>query len=231
MLKKWDELPEWMRTPAVKGYYDILEKRRFSLLQKRVFDIVVALLLLIVLSPIFLVIAVIIAIESPGGFFYRQVRVTTCGKEFRIHKFRTMVKNADKLGTQVTVGQDARITKSGKVLRRYRLDELPQLIDVLSGNMSFVGTRPEVPMYVKKYTDEMKATLLLPAGITSEASIRYKDEAELLEGAEDVDSVYVKVILPAKMKYNLMALSKFSFGAEIRTMLRTVLVVFGKSYE
>lgn len=231
MLKKWDELPAWMRTPEVKIYYDVLAKRKFSLMLKRAFDIIAALLLLIVLSPIIVIIALIVTIESPGGFIYRQTRVTSYGKEFRIHKFRTMVVNADKLGTQVTVGQDSRITKTGKFLRKYRLDEIPQLIDILCGNMSFVGTRPEVPLYVGKYTDVMNATLLLPAGITSEASIRYKDEAELLEGAEDVDSVYVNEILPAKMKYNLLALNKFSFGADIMTMLRTVLAVLGKNYK
>lgn len=142
-----------------------------------------------------------------------------------------MVANADKIGSLVTVGQDRRITKIGSFLRKYRLDELPQLLDILNGSMSYVGTRPEVPKYVKQYTSEMRATLLLPAGVTSEASIRYKDEAELLEEATDVDKVYIEQVLPGKMKYNLLAIEKFSFFGEIATMFRTVLAVLGKDYE
>lgn len=230
MLKKWEELPEDMKTDEVKAYYEILSHKQASLVMKKIFDVVVAFILLMFLSPIMLVIALMIALDSPGGVFYRQVRITQYGKEFRIHKFRTMVSNADKIGSQVTVGQDARITKIGKVLRKYRLDELPQLIDILQGNMSFVGTRPEVPKYVNEYSNEMKATLLLPAGVTSEASICYKDEAELLEGAEDVDAVYVKQVLPGKMKYNLLAIKKFTFFSEIGTMFRTVFAVLGKDY-
>lgn len=231
MLKKWEELPECIRIPEVKKYYELLTRRKFSLVLKRVFDVLMALMLLIILGPLMVVIAVVIKVESPGEIFFRQTRVTTYGKEFRIHKFRTMIANADRLGTQITVNQDSRITRIGKILRKYRLDEMPQLIDVLEGNMSFVGTRPEVPSYVQKYSNEMKATLLMPAGITSEASIRYKDEAKLLDGADNVDFVYVNEILPAKMKYNLLALSEFSFKNEILTMLRTVLAVMGKNYE
>ena len=156
---------------------------------------------------------------------FRQVRITTGGKEFRIFKFRTMVTDAEKLGTQVTVGQDPRITGSGRFLRKLRLDEVPQLFNVLAGDMSFVGTRPEVPRYVEQYTPEMWATLLLPAGITSEASIRYKDEDVLLNGAEDVDRVYVEQVLPEKMKYNLNYLREFSFWKDIAIMFETVIAV------
>ena len=177
-----------------------------------------------------IIIAIRIATESKGGVFYRQERVTTYGKKFKIHKFRTMVANADQIGSAVTVSGDNRITPTGAFLRKYRLDELPQVFDVLSGNMSFVGTRPEVTKYVKKYTKEMRATLLLPAGITSEASIRYKDEAELLDAADDVDRVYVEEVLPGKMKYNLQSIKKFSFLGEIVTMFRTVFAVLGKEY-
>lgn len=230
MLRKWDELPEDMKTEEVREYYEILSHKQVSLFMKRVFDIIVAMILLILLAPIMLVISLMIIIDSPGGVFYRQVRITQYGKEFRIHKFRTMVSNADKIGSQVTVGQDVRITKTGKFLRKYRLDEFPQLIDILQGNMSFVGTRPEVPKYVKEYSKEMKATLLLPAGITSEASICYKDEAELLEGADDVDAVYVEQVLPGKMEYNFLAIKKFTFFSEIETMFRTVFAVLGKDY-
>lgn len=225
MLRKWEELPEDMRTDEVKEYYDILSGKKASLWIKRIFDIVVALILLIIISPVLLIVALAVTLDSPGGVFYRQVRITQYGKEFRIHKFRTMVSGADRIGSLVTVGADARITKVGAFLRKYRLDELPQLIDVLQGNMSFVGTRPEVPKYVNKYSKEMKATLLLPAGITSEASICYKDEAVLLEGAEDVDRVYVEQVLPGKMKYNLESLRKFSFLGEIGMMFKTVVAV------
>lgn len=229
-LKKWEDLPENMKTPEVRKYYDILAKRKGILALKRAFDIFASLIMLVILAIPMLVISTLIAIDSPGGVFYRQVRITRYGKEFRIHKFRTMVANADKIGSLVTVGQDSRITKIGGFLRKYRLDELPQLLDVLAGTMSYVGTRPEVPKYVDQYTDEMRATLLLPAGITSEASIRYKDEAKLLDGALDVDMVYVEQVLPGKMAYNLIALEKFSCFGEIATMVRTVFAVMGKDY-
>jgi lipopolysaccharide/colanic/teichoic acid biosynthesis glycosyltransferase len=231
MLRKWEELPEWMQCPEVKEYYDILDKKKFSLKLKRAFDVVAAFGVLVVTAIPMVVIAVMIKLDSNGPVFYRQERVTTYGKKFRIHKFRTMVNNADKIGTTVTVGGDSRITKVGAKLRGMRLDELPQVFDVLSGNMSFVGTRPEATKYVKKYTKEMRATLLLPAGITSEASIRYKDEAKLLDGVEDVDKVYVEDVLPGKMEYNLESIRKFSFFGEIMTMIRTVFAVLGKAYE
>ena len=180
-MRKWEDLPEYMKCDEVKEYYDILSKKKLSLVMKRAFDIVVGTCVLVVTAIPMIVISVKIATESKGGVFYRQERVTTYGKKFRIHKFRTMVANADQIGSAVTVSGDNRITPTGAFLRKYRLDELPQIFDVLSGNMSFVGTRPEVTKYVKKYTKEMRATLLLPAGITSEASIQYKDEAELWE--------------------------------------------------
>ena len=229
--REWNELPKGLRVPEVREYYDILSKKKFSLRMKRCFDVVAATIMLVCLSPIMLMIALAIVLDSPGGVFYRQERVTQYGKIFRIHKFRTMVSDADKIGTQVTVENDQRITKIGSVLRKYRLDEMPQLVDILEGNMTFVGTRPETKKYVKAYTPEMRATLLLPAGITSEASIRYKDEAKLLDVADDVDKVYVEEVLPRKMKYNLEAIKKFSFFGEITTMFRTVFAVLGKEYE
>lgn len=231
MLKKWDELPEDMKCPAVREYYDILAKHQAGLFFKRLFDIVVGLVVLIILAIPMIIIAVMVKTDSEGPVFYRQERVTTYGKKFRIHKFRTMVANADKIGTAVTVGGDSRITKVGAKLRDHRLDEFPQILDVLSGNMSFVGTRPEASKYVEKYTDEMKATLLMPAGITSEASIRYKDEAELLDAASDVDKTYMEVVLPGKMKHNLESIRNFSFFGDIATMFRTVFAVLGKEYE
>ena len=231
ILKDWEQLPEELKTEEVRYYYDILNKKKRSLYLKRIFDVSAAAVLLLFLSPVFVILAIMIALDSPGGVFFRQVRVTAYGQKFKIYKFRTMQANAEKIGSQVTVGNDARITRAGAFLRKTRLDELPQLINVLNGTMSFVGTRPEVPKYVNHYTNEMKATLLLPAGITSEASIRYKKEAELLEGATDVDSTYINVILPDKMKYNLMAIEKFSFFGEILTMFRTVFAVLGKDYD
>jgi lipopolysaccharide/colanic/teichoic acid biosynthesis glycosyltransferase len=230
MLKKWDELPDFMRTDAVRPYYDALKKKKVELFLKRVMDLVGGIILLVFLAIPMAVIAVWIKLDSEGPVFYRQERITTYGKHFRIHKFRTMVSNADKIGSAVTVGNDSRITKVGAKLRGFRLDELPQVLDLISGDMSFVGTRPEAVKYVEKYKAEYMATLLLPAGITSEASIRYKDEAKLLDVADDVDRVYVEDVLPGKMKYNLEAIREFSFVGEIATMFRTVFAVFGKKY-
>ena len=220
-----------MQCEEVKEYYNILLKKRISLKLKRLFDVIAGVAVLIVAAIPMLVIAIKIAVESSGGVFYRQERITTYGKKFKIHKFRTMVANADQIGSAVTVSGDSRITVTGAFLRKYRLDELPQVLDVLSGDMSFVGTRPEVTKYVRQYTKEMRATLLLPAGITSEASIRYKNEAELLDEADDVDRVYVEQVLPGKMKYNLDSLKNFSFLGDVRTMIRTVLAVLGKDYK
>lgn len=230
-LIKWEKLPAQMQTEEVRKYYDILRKKRCGLFFKRVFDFFVALLMLIILSPVFLLLAIAIKIDSKGPVFYRQKRVTQYGKEFRIFKFRSMVQNADKIGTQVTVKGDMRITKVGKFIRKCRLDELCQLIDVLRGTMTFVGTRPEAVKYVEAYTPEMWATLLLPAGITSEASIYYKDESQLLDGAEDVDKTYIEEVLPAKMKYNLKAIEKFGFWRDIKIMFMTVFAVLGKEYK
>lgn len=226
MLKNWNELPEYMRTDEVRPYYDLLQRKKLSLFFKRVFDIVVSLIMIILCSPILLIISILIVKDSKGGVFYRQERVTQYGRVFRIFKFRTMVQNADQIGTQVTVSNDSRITKIGSKLRNCRLDELPQLFNIFLGDMTFVGTRPESVHYVKSYTDEMYATLLLPAGVTSEASIEYKDEADLLDQADDVDSVYINEVLPEKMKYNLNSIKEFSFFKEIATMFRTVFAVF-----
>ncbi len=225
ILRKWDKLPPEMQIPEVKEYYDILQKRKASLVLKRLFDIVVSSVLLMLLSPVFAVLAIAIKLDSKGPVFYRQTRVTRYGEEFRIFKFRSMVTDADK-GSLLTVGGDSRITKTGKFIRKYKLDEFSQLIDVFRGTMTFVGTRPEVPKYVKKYTPEMMATLLLPAGITSEASIYYKDENELLDAADDVEKTYLEVVLPDKMKYNLAAIRSFSFIDDIKVMILTVLAVF-----
>lgn len=230
MLRKWEDLPDFMRIPEVRPYWEALNKKRGQLLLKRGFDFVVALILFALLAVPMAIIAILIKGDSDGPVFYRQERVTTYGKHFRIHKFRTMVTNADKIGTAVTVGNDARITKIGSKLRRLRLDELPQVIDVLQGNMSFVGTRPEAVKYVEQYKPEYYATLLMPAGITSECSIRYKDEERLLKrnSVVSVDNTYTNVILPEKMKLNLKGILEFSAYSDLSVMVRTVQAVIGK---
>ncbi len=226
MLRRWEDLPDFMRVPEVRPYWEALNKKRGQLALKRAFDIIVAWIMLVFLAIPMVVIAIAIKLDSRGPVFYRQERVTAYGRKFRIHKFRTMVNNADKIGSTVTVGNDSRITKVGSKLRNLRLDELPQLFDVISGNMSFVGTRPEAVKYVKQYTPEMFATLLLPAGITSEASIQYKDEAELMDAAEDADKVYVEKILPEKMRINCLCVKKFDCLRDVSMMIRTVCAVF-----
>ncbi len=230
LVKKWDKLPQNMQTEEVRKYYEILRKKWFSLFWKRVFDIFVSALMLIVFSPFFLILAIAIKIDSRGPVFYRQVRITQYGKEFRIFKFRTMVQNADK-GSQITLNNDNRVTRVGKLIRACRLDEVSQLIDVFRGKMTFVGVRPEVPKYVSEYSPKMMATLLLPAGVTNMASIYYKDEAEELNGVEDTDKVYVEKILPQKMYYNLQEIEKFGFWRDIGTMFKTVFAVLGKEYK
>lgn len=227
-MRKWENLPNNLQLKEVKPYYDILAHKQFSLFCKRAFDIVFSFILLVVLSPLFLALAIAIKLDSSGPVFYRQTRITQYGKEFKIHKFRSMCDGADKKGTLVTVDGDSRVTRVGRFIRKCRLDEISQLIDVLQGNMSFVGTRPEVPKYVNEYTPEMMATLLLPAGITSEASINFKDEAELLDNALDnTDKVYVEQILPQKMKWNLYSLKNYGFLSEIGIMFKTVFAVLG----
>ena len=224
-MKKWSELPQNMQSDAVREYYDILNSKTVSLILKRLFDIIVSSVLIVICSPIMLILAICIKIDSKGPVMFRQRRVTTYNRVFRIFKFRTMVNDAEKKGTQVTTNNDPRVTKVGKLIRGCRLDELPQLFNVFLGDMTFVGTRPEVEKYVAAYTDEMMATLLLPAGITSVARIKYKDEERLLEAAENTDEVYINEVLPEKMKYNLEALKNFSFFGDIKIMFQTVFAV------
>lgn len=227
MLRKWEDIPDFMKNDSVKEYYDIINKKRFSLFFKRLFDIIVSFLMLILISPVYLILAIAIKIDSKGPVFYRQTRITSYGKEFKIHKFRTMVDNADKKGTLITLSEDDRVTKVGKLIRNIRLDETGQLIDILLGDMSFVGTRPEVPKYVKHYSKEMLATLLLPAGVTSNASIEYKDEDDLLKDAEKPEEIYIDKILPEKMKYNLNDIKDFTFLRDCKIMIKTVVAVIG----
>lgn len=226
-MKKWDELPNFMKNEEVETYYNILKMRQVTFAIKRGADFILALFLCVLFIPIFVIIALFIKVDSPGRVFFRQERITQYGRRFKIIKFRTMV-DSNKVGALVTVKSDNRITNVGSILRKYRIDELPQVINVLVGDMSFVGTRPEVEHYVKRYTREMCATLLLPAGITSMASILYKDEDCLLENASNVEETYINEILPAKMKINLQSIRKFSLWHDLKTMVLTVLYVFRK---
>ena len=230
MFRSWEQLPDFMRVPEVRPYFDMLNRRRASIILKRFFDFTMSLLLMLIIWPVILIIAMLIKSDSPGPALFLQERVTAYGRHFKIVKFRTMVNDAEQKGTSVTVRGDARITRIGRILRKTRLDELPQLLNLIKGDMSFVGTRPEVPKYVAQYRPVYYATLLLPAGVTSEASIRYKDEDKLLSEAEDVDHVYVNDVLPAKMVWNLESIERFRFLREILTMVRTVLAVLGKDY-
>lgn len=226
MWINWNDLPESMKNEQVRHYYKILKKKQGSLIVKRVFDIVASLVMLILLSWLFLILAVAIKVDSHGPVFYRQVRVTTGNRDFRIFKFRTMVNNADKIGSLVTTGNDARITRVGAKIRKCRLDEIPQLLNILKGEMSFVGTRPEVRKYVDRYTDEMMATLLMPAGVTSLASISFKDEDEVLDSymqnGMSLDDAYIEEILPKKMLCNLNYIHDFCFFGDLKIMLQTV---------
>jgi lipopolysaccharide/colanic/teichoic acid biosynthesis glycosyltransferase len=224
-LRKWEDLPDKMRTKEVRKYYQILVKRSGWFRAKRVLDIIVASIMLAVLAIPMAVIAVLIKLDSTGPVFFRQERVTQYGRIFRIYKFRTMVECADTMGSQVTVAKDSRITRVGARLRKMRMDEFPQLFNILAGDMTLVGTRPEVIGYVGKYTQEMYATLLLPAGLTSRTSIAYKDEEKLLANAEDADAVYIREVLPAKMKYNLESLRKFGLLSDMSVLWDTFLSV------
>lgn len=229
ILKEFKELPKEMQNDSVLKYYDVLKQKKIMLLLKRFLDFIGSLILLILLSPILIILAILIKIDSKGPVFYRQERITTNGKIFKIFKFRTMIQDADKRGALITGKQDGRITRIGNKIRKCRLDEFPQLINILKGEMSFVGTRPEVKKYVDMYTDEMKATLLMPAGVTSMASIKFKDEDEIIskqtKSGKTVDEAYVNDILPEKMKWNLEYIKRFSIFEDLKICIETVIKV------
>lgn len=225
ILKEWNEIPGRLKNSYVEEYYNLLNKKVNQLKIKRYFDIMLSIILILILWPIMVILALLIYFDSPGPVFFKQVRITQYGQKFIIYKFRTMAANINSKGTFLAVRDDERITQLGKVLRKYRLDEIPQLFNVFLGNMSFVGARPEVPHYVNYYTPEMLATLLLPAGITSLSSIVYKDEADLLQNVADIDKFYIQKILPQKMKINLFYLKNFSLRKDIRIMIETILAI------
>ena len=230
-IKKWEKLPPELQIDEVRPYWERLRKKNFSLFWKRVFDIFVSGICLLILLPFFLILSLAIVIDSRGGVFYRQERVTQYGKHFRIFKFRSMVKGADKKGTLVTTSNDARVTRVGKFIRKFKIDEISQLIDVFRGTMTFIGTRPEVPKYVDQYKAEYLVTLLLPAGVSSSASIMFKDENDMLDKAENADEVYLNQILPIKMKWNLFDLKKYGYWRDIKLCFMTVFGVLGKKYK
>lgn len=227
-MKKWDDLPNELKNEAVRPYYERIKRKWFSRFWKRVFDIVVSFLLILILSPLFLILSLVVACGSKGPIFFVQERVTTYGKHFGILKFRTMVNNAEDMGPQITTNDDKRITKAGRFLRKSRLDEIPQLFNVFAGQMSFVGTRPEVPYYVEKYQPEWYATLLMPAGVTAEASIRFQDEEQLLTDPQDIEKEYLEKVLPEKMKYDLAYLKQFNVFFDIHLMFKTFFSLFHK---
>jgi lipopolysaccharide/colanic/teichoic acid biosynthesis glycosyltransferase len=222
LLRRWNDLPNHMKNDSVQKYYDILQKKHLILFFKSLFDFAIGIILLAILSPAFLIISIAVKIDSPGPVLFRQIRVTQYGRRFWIYKFRTMVPNADRIGPQIAAGNDVRVTKVGRVLRKKHLDEFPQLLNIIKGDMSFVGTRPEIPKFVEQYTDEMMATLLLRAGITSNASIQYKDEEKMMK-FPDTEEVYLHIILPEKMKVNLKSIEKYSIFNDISVMFRTVI--------
>lgn len=221
-FRKWEALPEWMKTPEVEEYYKVLKKKKIQLKVKRLFDIFFSALLLLITLPVFLVISSMIVVDSRGGIFFRQKRVTSYGRVFKIHKFRTMQRGAEEEGSIIARDEDDRITRVGKMLRKYRLDELPQLIDVLKGDMSFVGPRPQSVVFVKHYSKAARAVFLMPAGITSETTLKYMNEGELLAGAEDIDAAYIEKILPEKMRLQLEEIRSFSLVHDLKALIHTV---------
>ena len=229
LIKKWEKLPPKLQIDEVRPYWEILRKKNFSLFWKRLFDITVSGIVLLLILPFFLIISLAIVIDSRGPVFYRQERVTQYGKHFRIFKFRSMVTGADKKGTLVTTNNDARVTRVGKFIRKCKIDEMSQLIDIFRGTMTFIGTRPEVPKYVNQYKAEYLATLLLPAGVSSMASIMFKDENDMLKDAENADEIYVNQILPIKMKWNLEDLKKYGYWRDIKLCFVTIYRVLKKS--
>jgi lipopolysaccharide/colanic/teichoic acid biosynthesis glycosyltransferase len=192
------------------------------LILKRLFDIVVSMVGLVFLFPLFLIIAITIKVDSVGTVFFRQIRVGQFSKSFRIFKFRTMVSQSEMFGPQVSSVDDPRITRIGKVLRKYKLDELPQLINVFKGEMSFVGPRPEVPKYVEVYKDDYSDILTVKPGITDFASMEFKDENELLKTAEDPERKYIEEILPLKIGYYRKYLKEKSMVTDLTLILKTL---------
>lgn len=221
----FNKLPDNMGDPVIREYGRMLHCRRASLVCKRIFDVVISFLILLLLSPILLLLAAAIKLDSKGPVFYRQVRVGRYNRDFKILKFRTMVQDADRIGPALTVGGDSRITRVGRLIRKYRLDEFSQLLNVLGGSMSLVGPRPEIRRYVDVYTPEYLATLLIRPGITAPSSIVFKDEDKLLTSGENPDTIYIEKILPPKMKLNLDYMKHISVWGDIKIIFQTLVAV------
>ena len=228
LVRTWNKLPEFMQREEIRPYYNILRKKRFSLISKRFFDLLFSFLLLVLTSPLLILISLLIMIDSRGPIFFRQERITRYGKQFKIFKFRTMVDGADKMGALITSHDDKRITRIGRFMRKAKIDELPQLINVLVGDMSFVGTRPEVEKYFTSYAPEMYATALLPAGITSRASIKFRDEEKYFSQETFSDDKYIEEILPIKMEYNLKEIEEFSIWNDLKMISLTIAAILKK---
>ena len=222
----YSQLSEDMKNEFTEKCMALLSRKRASLAVKRAFDIIVSLIILIVLSPLLLLIALAVKLDSKGPVFYRQVRVGRYGKDFRIYKFRTMVQDADKVGPPLTMGRDPRITRVGGLIRKCRLDEFSQLFNVLGGSMSLVGPRPEVRRYVEKYKPEYMQTLLIRPGVTAPSSIAFKDEDKILNAESDPEKVYVEKILPPKMELNLEYMKDMSVLNDVKIIFKTLSAVF-----
>lgn len=213
---------------ASKEFVDIkkeLEKKKLSLFLKRILDIVASVLGLIILSPVFLLVAVCIKLDSKGTVFFKQKRVGKNKKKFEIYKFRTMVDDAEKIGKQITIGNDRRITNVGKFIRKCKLDELPQLINVLKGEMSLVGPRPEVPRYVELYDEYQEQILLVCPGITDYASIEFRNENEILGCSVNPENTYISEVMPSKIALNMKYIKKISLTEDIHLILKTIFVL------
>jgi lipopolysaccharide/colanic/teichoic acid biosynthesis glycosyltransferase len=214
-----------MQNEYTRRYWELLQKHKIRLFAKRFFDIAASAVILLILSPLLLVLTAAVKLDSPGPVFYRQTRVGRYGSDFKIFKFRTMVQNADQIGPPLTMGKDPRITRVGRFIRKCRMDEVSQLLNVLNGSMSLVGPRPEVRRYVDAYQPEYMATLLIRPGITAPSSIAFKDEDKLLNAGGNPEAIYVEKILPPKMALNLEYINHLSVFRDIKIMFQTVAAI------
>ena len=221
----YQDLPETMKNNTTQKYWALLQQKHFSMGAKRIFDVTASLLILLILSPLLLLVALAVKLDSKGPVFYRQTRVGRFNQDFQIYKFRTMVQNADRIGPPLTMGKDPRVTRVGRLIRKCRLDEFSQLLNVLGGSMSLVGPRPEVRRYVDQYQPEYMATLLIRPGITAPSSIAFRNEDEILTAGKDPEKTYVEKILPPKMELNLQYMDRISVWNDIKIMFQTLAAV------
>lgn len=192
---------------------------------KRISDVLASVCVLILLLPLFLIIAIWILMDSPGGVFYKQIRVGLNGREFKLFKFRSMCAGADKKG-QITIGNDSRVTKSGQFIRKFKIDEFPQLINIIVGDMSVVGPRPEVPKYVQLYDDDQNRVLSVRPGLTDFATIEYIDEQQQLGQSSEPEKLYINTIMPEKLELNLKYIDSRSFNTDLKIIFKTISSIF-----